>query len=263
MDLNNEFQRTTSYLKNVPVETEPFEHFLVRDPFSQEMYEALLDNLPDDDAYEWGRGSVTAEKKRGYLYFNRHHLGRLAPEQQRFWEHVRRWTLSGDFYSTIMGKYRSAINKRLGDQPRGSFLLGDVKLIRDKTNYSLQPHTDHPSRVTTIMFYLPRDHSLQDCGTAIYTPKTPDMKCAGIGRHPFSDFDLVAKAPFVPNSGLCFLKSDTSFHGVEPIHRPDICRDFLTFSIRCVRESLKHKMRRHVSAIRGKQPNYRLNAMAA
>jgi hypothetical protein len=259
INLTNELHKTNAYLKTVPVATDPFEHFLLRNPFSRKIYRTLLDHLPGDDAYDWRKGLEAAEHERGYFYLNQHNLRRLSPQQQNIWEQVCRWTLSSDFYSIIMGKYESAISERLNAEARSSLLLGEVKLIRDKANYALQPHTDRPNRVTTIMFYLPRDFSIEECGTAIYRPKNAGMRCSGFHRHSFDDFELVSKAPFVPNSGLCFLKTDASFHGVEPIERHDISRDFLTFSIRCVEEGLKGKARRYLSSLRGNQQNFRLD----
>lgn len=259
IDLTNELSKTSSYLKTVPVAKDPFEHFLLRDPFPSKLYQTLLSHLPSDDAYDWGKGRVAAEQERGYFYLNQRYLARLPSQQQNIWEQVRCWTLSSGFYLAVMHKYKDAINERLNAEPRNSLLLGEVKLIRDKSNYVLQPHTDRPNRVMTIMFYLPRDYSLKECGTAIYRPKKADMKCSGFHRHSFDDFELVSKAPFIPNSGLCFLKSDISFHGVEPFERNETSRDFLTFSIRSIKEGPRKKVRRYLSTLRGNQQNFLLD----
>ena len=127
MDFGKELQATNNYLKAVPVMEEPFRHFLLRKPFSERLYKTLLVNLPHDDDYDWGRSSTDSERERGTFYLNRHHLGRLSPEQRTVWQQVRRWALSSDFYATIMGKYQDAIRERFARETPGSFLLGEVK----------------------------------------------------------------------------------------------------------------------------------------
>ena len=257
-DLIDELRKTMAYLESVPVVTEPFEHFLLQRPFSENLYRTLLHHLPADDAYDWGKGQVATEHQRGCFYLNPCYLRRLPPAKRSTWEQVRHWVLSGDFVSVLLNKYRQSISRRFSVEPRGSILLGEVKLIRDKCGYALQPHTDRPNRVTTIMFYLPQNFELEDCGTAIYRPHNVGQRCSGFKRHSYDDFELLSKASFVPNSGLCFLKSDRSFHGVEPIERAGTRRDFATFSIRCVKEGPRKKARRCMAALRGNQPNYRL-----
>ena len=100
-------------------------------------------------------------------------------------------------------------------------------LVRQKAGYSLGPHTDSPNKVLTVLFYLPQEDCLE-AGTVIYRPKARGFKCEGNRHHAFRDFETVKVVPFKPDSVFAFVKSDISFHGVEPVKTT---RDVLQYNI--------------------------------
>jgi hypothetical protein len=51
----------------------------------------------------------------------------------------------------------------------------DLKLVNDKKNYGLGPHTDKLSKVISVLFYLPKDSTHQGTGTSIYIPKDANL----------------------------------------------------------------------------------------
>jgi hypothetical protein len=184
----------------------------------------------------------SGERHRGTLDFTTGNLKKLPRGQREFWSAIHAWALSDYFASIVLGKFPQQIAERRRREFRHT-LFAEVRLNRDKVNYALEPHTDARNRVSTVMFYLARDHSLADHGTAIYRPKQTDFRDLGGGRNRFGDLELVAKAPFLPNTGLGFLKSDYSFHGVEPVIGDIVQRDILSVSIRSVAESLARKIK--------------------
>jgi hypothetical protein len=93
----------------------------------------------------------------------------------------------------------------------------DALYTKDYQTYSLGPHTDKTNKVVTCLIYLPQDDSKSKYGTSIYIPKDKSFKCAGGPHHKREQFELHKTIPFVQNKLFCFLKSDTSFHGVEQI----------------------------------------------
>ena len=103
--------------------------------------------------------------------------------------------------------------------------------MRDFTAYAIHPHTDSPHKLISLLFYLPRDASMRALGTTIFRPIDPAKRCEGSARHPFSEFRKVATMDYVPNALFAFLKTDFSFHGVEPIHERGIERNLLLYNI--------------------------------
>jgi hypothetical protein len=250
-ELPAEFQHANERLAGYPVTREPFEYFLIEDIFSPGFYQDLLSKLPADSAYKWMKSSDVREQNRGLINLNRSALVRLPAQQRAFWTDVQKWLLSSVFIEGVMSKFGPEIARRFEGEKKGSRVFAELKLLRDKVNYALKPHTDSVNRVLTLMVYLPKDESRRQHGTAIYRPKQSGFRCAGGGRHAFEDFELVTKAPFLPNSGLCFLKSDTSFHGVEPVNDKNDQRDILSFTLRCRKETPKERVQRLFASARG------------
>jgi hypothetical protein len=108
-------------------------------------------------------------------------------------------------------------------------LKDECLLIRDVAGYHIGPHTDSPQKVITVLFYLPSDESLVGAGTSIYVPRDSSFTCEGGPHYEAKDFVINYTMPFKPNSAFAFLKSNNSFHGVEPCEGT---RDVLLYDIR-------------------------------
>jgi len=128
------------------------------------------------------------------------------------------------------GKFRTFIDARFkGEQPA----FGDeALLVNDHTDYSLGPHTDTPSKVVSVLFYLPSDDRLERHGTSLYVPRKPGFTCEGGPHYLFDGFERVATMPFLPNTMFAFVKTDHSFHGVEPIADAAVSRYLLLYDLR-------------------------------
>jgi hypothetical protein len=113
-------------------------------------------------------------------------------------------------------------------------LFPEIILLRDKSGYSIGPHTDAPARLMSFFFYLPDDDNHPELGTSVYKPTDPNFICEGGPHHGFEGFEMVERARYVRNSSFGFLKTNNSFHGVPPIDETGIIRD----SICCI---IKHK----------------------
>ena len=97
----------------------------------------------------------------------------------------------------------------------------DVEFILDRTGYSLKPHTDAPDKLITILVYLGRQPAGVDTadglGTSIY--KFRDTRSVSLGNvaMPREYLTEVERAPYRPNAGVMFARTDYSFHGVEEV----------------------------------------------
>jgi hypothetical protein len=114
---------------------------------------------------------------------------------------------------------------------QGLQFYNESLLVEDITKYSLGPHTDSPRKVLTFLFYLPKDESQSHLGTSIYIPKDGTYTCPGRPHYGFENFQRVVTMPFKPNTLFAFVKTDNSFHGVEPVTDPDTKRWLLLYDI--------------------------------
>ena len=108
----------------------------------------------------------------------------------------------------------------------------ESQLIRHRAGYFLGPHSDLYTKLVVLLIYLAPDESAAHLGTSLYRPKDPGFTCPNSTHYPFEDFVRVKTAPYKPNSLLAFLRSDVSFHGVEPLSEQDVAtcsRDLIQY----------------------------------
>jgi hypothetical protein len=104
--------------------------------------------------------------------------------------------------------------------------------LRDFEQYSIGPHTDHPARAMTLLFYFPKSSKQAHLGTSIYRPLQPGFRCEGLVHHSFEQFIKIHEVPFLPGSVFGFFKNDHSFHGVEVLHEKSCERNLLNYYLR-------------------------------
>ncbi len=216
---------------NAPLRPHPYPHIYVPDVFPADFYATLLENIPDPSAMipiEQAR-PVKGYKERFVL--DPRDAGPGVPDsQRRFWAETHAMLTSGPFRDVLLNKFGATLRQRFASA--AVTLSEETLLVEDITNYALGPHTDTPAKVVTVLFYLPRDDSLAHLGTSIYVPKDPARRCPGGPHHQHADFDRAATMPFRPNSMFAFVKTDNSFHGVEPVTDPDVRRWLLLYDIK-------------------------------
>jgi hypothetical protein len=159
--------------------TEPYSWFYQTEVFSPEFYQEMMDNLPDTIRY----------RRYGGKYKNRYLFN---PQDDHFWNQV-----------DLMFRDVCGVSLR-------------IQLCRDFGGYCIGPHTDGRKETQTILFYLPKDGSKSELGTSVYVPKDKTFTCDGSKHHDFDKFDKLFTAEYKPNTCFGFIRSDNSFHGVEP-----------------------------------------------
>lgn len=184
-------------IANAAVEGAPYPYVYIENVFPADFYAEILAHLPAEYT-----PIATSRNAKGYP--NRF----TAAPKDAFWH-----ALKGRLQN---GRLRKALCEKLGAKDDPAALTDEVLLIRDLAGYAIGPHTDSPAKVITALFYLPQDESLIQAGTSIYTPKDPAFRCKGGPHYPFDGFDRLRTMAFKPNSVFIFLKTDDSFHGVEP-----------------------------------------------
>jgi len=218
---------------NAPVNPWPFPHFYVPDIFPADYYAELQRMLPDPAAMrslpEVRPVPKDTYKERFVLELSPERLGALPEGQRGFWTDLRGTLTGGEFARTLLDKFKGPIGQRFAGQ-RIRF-YDEALLVQDTTHYALGPHSDAPRKVLTLLFYLPRDDSQRHLGTSIYLPKDRNFRCPGGPHYPREGFERLATMPFMPNSLFVFLKTNNSFHGVEPVTDPDTRRWLLLYDI--------------------------------
>jgi hypothetical protein len=228
-----EAERVLGYnILNAPLRPYPYPHIYVPDVFPPDFYAEIQRHMPHPDSMlpiEQAR-AVRGYKERFVLDIGRS-LDGLTPAQSAFWGGFAGWLLSGRLKSLMLSKFKPFVAHRF-EGVQGLVFRDETLLIEDRTNYALGPHTDAPSKVITVIFYLPKDDSQAHMGTSLYVPKDPARRCAGGPHHDRAGFDRVATMPFKPNSMFAFVKSDHTFHGVEKVLDPDVRRWLLLYDIK-------------------------------
>ena len=224
---------------NKSINTFPYPHLYIQNVFPNDYYSKILKNLLSvnsmtsmPDLYPEQPG-LKNYKDRYVLEFARdEHIQKIESDKQEFWKGIGSSLLKGQFGNFLRAKFKHYLDMRFK-------LIGDVnfslemQLVNDKKNYALGPHSDHPRKVISTLFYFPKDMSQQEIGTSIYIPKDPDFIASHKQYGHFNKdlFHKVITMPFVPNSAFCFVKTNNAFHGVEPLEKEDTDRWVLLFDV--------------------------------
>ena len=224
----------TSRITDTPVRDWPFPHMYVENVFPDDDYDMLRRSLPDEEHYqlisETRRTSPGAYPQRKVLKLGHQPLDFLGRDHERFWTDLRDALTGAEFITAMVRVFGGVITERTGG---GALSLApELLLVRDRTSYAIGPHTDHPSRLMSLLFYLPPDDGLAAHGTSLYVPKNRAFSCPGGPHHRHRDFDLIMTMPYVANALFMFPKTEHSFHGVEEIDIGTAVRDVLLLNIR-------------------------------
>jgi hypothetical protein len=233
----------------------PFYHLALDRVFPDDVYAAMLTNMPDGADYRpmHGRskghdladGTHTRVKIDLFPEYIRH----LPPQKRAVWDVVGRALCSRPVREAFVRRLAPALKKRFGDRYATVGLFPIPVLTRDIPGYLITPHTDTHWKGITVQLYLPRDRSTVHIGT-IFHKKLPD------GSMP-KDKQMT----FAPNSGYAFAVGDNTWHSADRIGPEVTTRDsiLLTYfvdagALRVVRNRGKRIGNFVLSEIRNRLP---------
>ena len=196
------------------VELDPFPHFYLEHIFPEDYYQDLLNHLPSTDVYD-NLYEVTDLKLDHFRHRNQRDMDagwveRLTYDLQPFWNAFNDWFLGPDLAQAVLDSFHS----QRSSWPEVSV---ESQFIRHRPGYFLGPHSDLYTKLVVLLIYLAPDDSAAHLGTSLYRPKDPSFTCHDSKHYAFEDFIRVKTAPYRPNSLLAFMRSDVSFHGLEPL----------------------------------------------
>jgi len=212
---------------------EPFPHLYATEVFPADFYKTLLDSLPALEQYTQYSEQYSA---RYSLDLTASTVKNLK-EVSAFWIEFERWLSSSELLNEIFRKFGDRMKTcyalrekylKAAATPDGVIVSPQSLLCRDFANFALNPHTDAGAKLVVGIFYFPKDESLTEFGTSLYSPKDPSVRDFHKStRFPREGFDLVKTFENRPNSFVAFLKTDNSFHGVEDRPHSNAGRDVL------------------------------------
>jgi hypothetical protein len=220
------------------VDPDPFPHYYLENVFPDDYYQELLRNLPASDVYE-NLYEVTDLKLDHFRHRDQRDMNegwteRLAPAIQPFWNAFNDWFLDSDLAQAVLESFAESLRSRIGERASWPEVSVESQFIRHRAGYFLGPHSDLHTKLVVLLIYLAPDDRAQHLGTSLYRPKDPSFTCPNSKHYPFEDFIRVKTAPYKPNSLLAFVRSDVSFHGLEPLSENDVAtqgRDVIQYVV--------------------------------
>ena len=213
---------------------DPFPHIQVSEVFPKDFYEKLLLSLPPDEDY---KTYPHPYEQRRFIQLSASTTKALSQNATVFWQEFEAWLHSQEFLDVMATKFskdlpinhvhrekdiqtHAVAGERVRVSPRSL-------LVRDYENFALGPHTDAENKFIVGALYFPKDDSLKEFGTSIYTPKQPGYRMWKSPHLHHDDFNLVRTIENRPNSFFVFMKTDNSWHGVEKKKHSNVGRDVL------------------------------------
>lgn len=233
-------------LRSARVEADPFPHYYIEGVFPDDYYRELLRHLPSSNIYE-NLYEVTSLKLDHFRHRYQRDLNAgwteaLPPELQQFWNSFNEWFLSAQLAEAVLESFAEPLRPRIGEKSSWPEVSVEAQFIRHRPGYFLGPHSDLYTKLVVLLLYLPPDNRAEKLGTSLFRPKVEGFSCPDSNHYPFEDFIRVKTAPYRPNSLLAFVRSDISFHGLEPLTEQDVAtegRDVIQYVVhdKAVREA--------------------------
>ena len=187
----------------------PFAHLVLDGVFPDDVYAAMLANMPEAADYRpmHGRakghdlvdGTHTRVKIDLYPEYVRH----LPPQQRAVWSVVGRALCSRPVREAFVRRLGPGLARRFGPGYSKVGMFAIPVLTRDITGYLITPHTDTRWKGITVQLYLPRDRSISHVGT-IFHQKLADGSLA-----------KTTQMEFAPNSGYAFAVGTDTWHSAD------------------------------------------------
>ncbi len=213
-------------LRAAEIIPEPYPHYYLENVFPADYYQSLLRHLPESIVYR-NLYAVTDLKLDNFRHrdqrdFDKGWTDPLPAVLKTFWDDFHQWFLGPALAQAVLHSFAAALRERFGAEESWPDISVEGQLIRHRAGYFLGPHSDLYSKLVVLLLYLAPDESGLHLGTSIFRHKDPGFTCPQGTHYSFADFMKVKTVPYKPNSLLAFLRTDRSFHGVEPLSEQDV-----------------------------------------
>jgi len=237
-DIEQNFAETFDAINAISVNEEPFPHMYSDDIMPLQLFQALTENLPDNDSYLFGAYSgdkeIGSEALRGVIDFSRpESLERLPEEIRGFWSDVNTNANITGLANCLIHKFKLSDRLAAISEQKNYNVSARFFLFRDLPGYELAPHTDIGDKLATLLFYLPTKELEAGHGTTVLKAKVDPPRQYSDHKSRFyrEDFETVLQPEFKGNFFFSFLPCDNSYHCVDKISDAVKQRDVLMFNI--------------------------------
>jgi hypothetical protein len=215
-------------LRTAKVVQDPYPHYYLEDVFPSDYYQSLMRRLPDSSVYD-NLFAVTSLKLDHFRHRDQRDLNdgwteMLPDDIKGFWADFNKWFTGPELAQAVLHTFAEPMRERFGDDERWPEVSVEAQFIRHRAGYFLGPHSDLYTKLVVLLLYLAPDDRLAHLGTSLYRPKDPGFTCPDSKHYEFDDFVKVKTAPYKRNSLLAFVRSDRSFHGLDPLSEQDVAR---------------------------------------
>jgi hypothetical protein len=198
-------------VETAPSSDAPFPHLLLDRVFPEDIYAAMLGNMPETADYRpmHGRskghdladGTHTRVKIDLFPEYIRH----LPPGKRSLWDLVGRALCSAPVREAFVRRLAAPLERRFGPDYARVGMFPIPVLTRDIPGYLITPHTDTHWKGMTVHLYLPRDRSTAHIGT--------------IFHRKLADGSLIKdkQMTFAPNTGYAFAVGADTWHSADRI----------------------------------------------
>jgi hypothetical protein len=189
----------------------PFYHLEFDRVFPDDVYAAMLREMPDNNDYRALRGRYgenlldNGSSTRVKIDLFPEYIHKLPRRKRELWDEVGRALCSQEVKAAFMRRLGPGLERRFGANYNAVRMFPIPVLTRDFPKYRITPHTDTHWKGITVQFYLPPDDAMKHIGT-IFNERLPD------GSMPNA-----IKMPFSPNSGYAFAVDDNTWHSADPV----------------------------------------------
>jgi hypothetical protein len=206
-------------IEAAPCDDRPFTHLALEHIFPDDVYVAMLANMPEAADYRpmHGRakghdladGTHTRVKIDLFPEYIRH----LPPQKRAIWDPVGRALCSLPVREAFVRRLALGLARRFGSGYAEVAMFPIPVLTRDIPGYLITPHTDTRWKGITVQLYLPRDRSNAEIGT-IFHEKLADGSLVKTKR-----------MTFAPNTGYAFAVGTDTWHSADQVGPEVTTRD--------------------------------------
>jgi hypothetical protein len=157
------------------------------------------------------------QTSRNVMGLNDEALERLPDATRPLWSGIAMAMSSTEIKDKVFDLLSADLCRRFRTDAAGLRLVPAYPrpgLVRDLGGYRIEPHPDTQSKIVTMQFYLARDSSQIDLGTALYRLRL--WKWRNLVS-PSGVLEKFKQFEFRPNSGYGFAVGRTSWHGRDEV----------------------------------------------
>lgn len=195
-----------SVIRSSPLHQQPFAHMRLESMIPEDIYQELLENLPDRRCFQVQTRSLGADmggEERLKLGLSSGEVSRLQGSQQKFWSQMRTVLHDPRLEFALRMAMRSGLRQRFGSRADNLKLRPRAELLHDPQGFRGGIRSGTPQQAFILELHLPPDCSQSESAATRY------FRMSESGA-------LVAEKAldFTPRSGHAFVTGDSSYHEV-------------------------------------------------